>query len=40
MMASMPLIPDPDYLKTLFGVKMETLTKEDLETMGYCKIPS
>lgn len=41
MITSMPLIPDPDYLRVLFGDEVVTiLTKEDLDTMGYCGFPT
>ena len=41
MMSSMAFIPDPDYMKLVFGESNYThMTKQALDKLGYCGIPS
>jgi hypothetical protein len=35
----MPMIPDPEYMKLLFGEYFNSLTKKDIDAMGYCDFP-
>lgn len=39
MITSMPMIPDPEYMKLLFGEYFSSLTKKDIDAMGYCDFP-